>query len=1067
MLMIILIGAFFLIGIFLAVYGIYQIDVLSSPTKYKGFIPGGKENQEAKIHTLQKKMRLFQDKKISLKQQLQNKDEEIVALKNEIEKLKQENKNFTLELQRQKKWVEDSYAKVEKEKAQNSELKELLKNKDKEIEGEFSKNVKLTNKLDEISKDFKQLKITLEDRERQLKDLENKLKDTSEKLIQERKLSNELKTKLAKSEWVSKDEYEILKQEKEFSEQELEKITKSLFAKDEQIKKLKEQLHLLQLGKSSEEIEVEEKKEDEEKIKEQELDSKATEETQETKEEKVKTEDVASISPQEKEAEKEEAKEKKEPPSEGKISEVVSEEAVCSSSEELPSDREQKDEQEAFKQVVEESKSEEEKIEEAKEEGKEPVREIELSSLRNIGIMAHIDAGKTTLTERILFYTGKSHKIGEVHEGQAQMDWMKQEQERGITITAAATTCFWQDNRINIIDTPGHVDFTVEVERSLRVLDGAVVVFCAVAGVEAQSATVWRQSDKYNVPKIAFINKMDRTGADFYAVLAEIEKELQTNPVALVIPIGREADFKGIVDLIEMKAYFYDEETQGKTFTKEDIPLKYKDKAEEYRNIMLEKICAEDDKLMEKYLKNKNEITEQEIKKVIRISCIKNKLVPVFCGSALKNKGVQKLLDAICDYLPSPLDLPPSQGRDPEDENKIITVKPSVSEPFSALAFKIQADVHVGKLVYIRVYSGYLDSGTYVLNTSKNKKERVGRILQMHANNKENIKRAFAGDIAALVGLNFTTTGDTLTSLSRPLVFEKMEFPSPVMSMGVHPESRQDQDKLSKAVVKLMEEDPTFSASTNEETGEIIISGMGELHLEIIAERLRDEFKIKANIGRPKVAYKETVKEEAEAEYKHIKQTGGRGQYGHVIMKIAPLKRGEGFKFASQIKGGAIPQNFIPSVEKGVLEIMKKGVYAGYPVVDVEVTLLDGSYHEVDSSDIAFRLAAIGCFKDMFKKATPILIEPYMQVEVVVPEEYVSNLVGNICSRRGKILNIDTKGTQKLILAEVPLGEMFGYAKDFRSLSSGRATFSMHFSRYEELPKELAEKVIEENKKDK
>ncbi|MDD5585133.1 MAG: elongation factor G [Candidatus Omnitrophica bacterium] len=680
--------------------------------------------------------------------------------------------------------------------------------------------------------------------------------------------------------------------------------------------------------------------------------------------------------------------------------------------------------------------------------------------------MAHIDAGKTTLSERILFYTGKSHKLGEVHDGAATMDWMKQEQERGITITSAATTCFWKDVRINLIDTPGHVDFTVEVERSLRVLDGAVAVFCAVGGVEAQSETVWRQSNKYNVSKIVFINKMDRLGADFYAVVKDIEHKLEANVVPIEIPIGAESEFRGVVDLIEMKAYIYDEKTQGKDFLIEDIPADYLQKVQEYRLIMIEKAVSMDEALTEKYLHDHNSLTAEEIRSGIRKGCIANKLYPLLCGAALKNKGVQKLLDAVIEFLPSPVDVPAIQGKDPNDETKLITVNPTANDPFVAFAFKVQSDPHVGKLVYLRVYSGYLDSGSYVMNVGKNTKERVGRLVQLHANQKENRQRIFAGDIAAAIGLTNTVTGDTLCSPEHQVLLETMVFPTPVMSISIKPKTRQDQDKLNKAIMKLVEEDPTFSVETDEDTKEIILSGMGELHLEIIVDRIRDEFNVEAEVSPPKVAYKETILEAVTGEYKHVKQTGGHGQYGHVVLELAPVERGGTFSFESKIKGGAIPQNYVPSVEKGVKEILKTGVYAGYPIVDMKVTLLDGSYHEVDSSDIAFRLAAKGCIRETFLKGKPALLEPYMLMEVAAPEEYVSNLVGYLCSKRGKILNIDSKGNQKIITAEAPLTEMFGYSQTFRSLSSGRATFSMHFCRYEQVPSEVAAKIVAEKQKE-
>ncbi len=692
-------------------------------------------------------------------------------------------------------------------------------------------------------------------------------------------------------------------------------------------------------------------------------------------------------------------------------------------------------------------------------------RLIDLSKVRNIGIMAHIDAGKTTLTERILFYTGRSHKIGEVHDGKAQMDWMKQEQERGITITSAATTCFWQDHRINIIDTPGHVDFTVEVERSLRVLDGAVAVFCAVGGVEPQSETVWRQSDKYEVPKIAFINKMDRVGADFFGVVENIEKDLNANVIPLQIPIGSEDKFSGIIDLIQMKACIYDDDSMGKDFRTAEIPEEYQEVARKYRHIMLEKAVELEDSLMEKYLESEDSITIDELLSSIRKGTIANKIVPALCGSAFKNKGVQMLLDAVNKYLPAPSDLPPVEGTDPDDSEKKIFRKPLDEEPFSALAFKVQADPHMGKLVYFRVYSGKLEAGSYVLNVTKDRKERAGRILQMHANQRESRPDIYAGDIAAIIGLDRTVTGDTLSDVANPILLEAIEFPAPVMSISVKTEGRNDQDKLSKSLVKLAEEDPTFTVHTDKETDEVIISGMGELHLEVIVDRLKQEFKVEAEVGQPKVAYRETILKSTTENYKHIKQTGGRGQYGHVVMEISPAAPGEGFEFKNSITGGRIPKEYIPPVEKGVIEVMQRGVYAGFSVVDVKVDLVDGSHHDVDSSEIAFKVAASECFKRAFMKCVPVLLEPYMSLEVVTPEEYVGNIVGNICSRRGKVLGIEAKPNQQIISAEAPLSEMFGYATALRSLSSGRAAYSMHFEKYVEVPHEISQKIIEEKKK--
>ncbi|MDP2044399.1 MAG: elongation factor G [Candidatus Omnitrophota bacterium] len=692
---------------------------------------------------------------------------------------------------------------------------------------------------------------------------------------------------------------------------------------------------------------------------------------------------------------------------------------------------------------------------------------MSLDKVRNIGIIAHIDAGKTTTTERILFYTGCSHKIGEVDDGAATMDWMKQEQERGITITAAATTCFWKEHRINIIDTPGHVDFTVEVERSLRVLDGAIAVFCAVGGVEPQSETVWRQSDKYHVPKIAFINKMDRTGADFYSVLNAIEKDLGANTIPLEIPIGSEDKFRGVIDLIEMKAYIYDEESLGKEFSVSDIPEEYKEQALKYRHIMVERAVATDDNLMKKFLDGVDAITQDELYRAIRQGTIANKMVPVTCGASFKNKGVQKLLDTVVAFLPSPLDLPAIQGDNPDAPEEKLQRKADIHQPFCGLAFKVQADQHMGKLVYLRVYSGILSTGTYILNALKNKKERIGRIVQMHANQRENVDYAFAGDIVAVPGLASTITGDTLCDPDNPIILEAIKCPTPVISLSIVPNSRADQDKLSKGLAKLTEEDPTFKVETDAETKEVILTGMGELHLEIIVDRLKEEFGVEAIVGQPKVAYRETILKPASAESKYIKQSGGRGQYGHVVLELSPNKPGEGLDFIDSIKRGAIPRSFIPAVEKGVIEAMQKGAYGGYPVVDVRVELVDGSFHEVDSSEIAFKMAAIFGFKEAFLKASPVFLEPSMKLEVSTPEEYLNGCVGYICSHRGKILNIDAKANQKVISAEAPLAEMFGYATNFRSLSSGRANANMEFDKYLQVPGEIAQKILQEKQKQK
>jgi elongation factor G len=645
------------------------------------------------------------------------------------------------------------------------------------------------------------------------------------------------------------------------------------------------------------------------------------------------------------------------------------------------------------------------------------------------------------------------------------MDWMKQEQERGITITAAATTCFWKGHKINLIDTPGHVDFTVEVERSLRVLDGAVAVFCAVGGVEPQSETVWHQSDKYNVPKIAFINKMDRTGADFFGVLKGIEDQLGGHTIPLEIPIGAEDQFKGVVDLLEMKAYFYEDESQGKEYRVEDIPQDLMKSAKLYRKTLIEKAAAFDEGLTKKYLEAPDSITIEELIKAIRSGTIANKAVPVLCGAAFKNKGVQKLLDAVTLFLPSPKDLPLVKGHSPDDAENEITRSADYNEPLAALAFKVQSDPHMGKLVYARVYSGVLSTGTYILNATRNKKERVGRIVQMHANQRENIEYAYAGDIVAVVGLGDTITGHTLCDPDNPVLLEAIEFPTPVVSLSITPKTRSDQDKLGKALARLSDEDPTFLVSSDEETKETLLAGMGELHLEIIVARLKEEFGVEAVVGQPKVAFRETILQAAGGENKYVKQSGGRGQYGHVVLEVSPVQAGTGFQFVNSIKGGAIPQSFIPAIEKGVIETLAKGVFAGYPIVDIKVNVTDGSYHEVDSSELAFKIAGSMAFKEAFLKAQPVLLEPSMSLEVTTPEEYVNGAVSFICSHRGKILNIDMKGKQKVVSAQAPLSEMFGYVTAFRSLSSGRANAVMEFDKYVQVPQEIAQKICEERKK--
>jgi elongation factor G len=678
-------------------------------------------------------------------------------------------------------------------------------------------------------------------------------------------------------------------------------------------------------------------------------------------------------------------------------------------------------------------------------------RTVPLERTRNIGIMAHIDAGKTTTTERILYYTGISYKIGEVHEGTAVMDWMVQEQERGITITSAATTCFWRDHRVNIIDTPGHVDFTIEVERSLRVLDGAVAVFCGVGGVEPQSETVWRQADRYGVPRIAFVNKMDRVGADFGRVVAEMRERLRANPVVLQLPLGSEEAFRGVIDLVGMKAIVWEDESLGARYRQEEIPAEEREAASAAREKLIEALADVSEQVMEKYLDGR-EITEEEIRAAIRTGTVQMKIVPVLCGSAFKNKGVQLLLDAVVDYLPSPLDVPPVKGVNPnngKDEERLA----SDSDPFTALAFKIMSDPYVGTLTFLRVYAGVMTTGSYVYNSVKGKKERIGRLLKMHANKREEIKEVYAGDIAAAVGLRDTTTGDTLCDESKPIVLERMEFPDPVISIAIEPKTKADQERLGGSLHKLATEDPSFRISTNPETGQTLISGMGELHLEIIVDRLLREFKVDANVGKPQVAYKETIRKAVEQESKFIRQTGGRGQYGHVVLRIEPLPPAGGFQFVDATKGGVIPREYIPAIEKGVKEAMESGVLAGYPVVDVKAAVTFGSYHEVDSSEIAFKIAGSMAFKEAMGKASPVILEPIMSLEVVTPEDFMGEVISDINRRRGRIAGQEPRGRTQVISGTVPLAEMFGYATDLRSRTQGRATFTMQFSHYEPVPK--------------
>ena len=681
---------------------------------------------------------------------------------------------------------------------------------------------------------------------------------------------------------------------------------------------------------------------------------------------------------------------------------------------------------------------------------------------RNIGIMAHIDAGKTTTTERILYYTGKSHKIGEVHDGAATMDWMEQEQERGITITSAATTCFWNDHRINIIDTPGHVDFTIEVERSLRVLDGAVAVFDGVAGVEPQTETVWRQANRYNVPRMCFINKMDRTGADFYNVLEMIKERLGANPLPVVLPIGSGDMFTGIIDLISMKAILYNDSSLGAHFEIGDIPSDMKDEAEKWRHHLIEETAGYDEALLEKYL-DEQEITENELKNAIRKGCLDNTFVPTFCGSAFKNKGVQRLLDAVNDFLPSPLDIGAITGYDPNNSDVEMNRQPSEEEPFSALAFKVMTDPYVGKLTFMRVYSGKLDAGSYIMNPNTGKRERISRILLMHANKREELEQVVAGEIVAAVGLKNSHTGHTLCEEKKEILLESMEFPEPVVEVSVEPATKADQDSLSKGLAKLAEEDPTFKVSINQDTGQTIIAGMGELHLEILVDRLLREFKVEANVGTPQVAYTEAITKRVEkVDVKFVRQSGGRGQYGHVVINVEPNEPGKGYHFENKIVGGVIPREYIQPVNEGIQEALKNGVIAGYPIEDVRVELVFGSYHDVDSSEIAFKVAGSMAIQDGCKKASPVLMEPMMSVEVVVPEEYLGDVMGDINSRRGNIDKMDQRKDAHVLNATVPLAKMFGYATDLRSITQGRAVFHMEFSNFKEVPSSVKEEIVEQ-----
>jgi elongation factor G len=688
-------------------------------------------------------------------------------------------------------------------------------------------------------------------------------------------------------------------------------------------------------------------------------------------------------------------------------------------------------------------------------------REYPLEKIRNIGIMAHIDAGKTTFTERVLFYTGKKHKIGETHTGESEMDWMEQEKERGITITSAATTCYWKEHKINIIDTPGHVDFTVEVERSLRVLDGAIAVFDGAAGVEPQSETVWRQADKYEVPRLCFVNKMDKLGADFYMSLNSIRERLNPNAVAFQLPIGAEDNFSGVIDLMSRKAMKFTGNF-GENIEEIEIPDNLKETVEKYRAEMIEKIVENDEAIMEKYL-NGEDLSIEELNKAAHIGVVNNNLYPVLCGTALQNIGIQPALNSVIEYLPDPLEAVDIVGHDPKDEEREVIIKSNDDEPFAALVFKIATDPYVGKLAFIRVYRGILESGTYVLNSSTGKKERIGRLVRMHANSREEVKELYAGDIAAVVGLKDSTTGNTLCAEDTPVLLESINFPDPVIQIAVEPKTKADQEKMGVALSKLAEEDPTFRVETDDETNQTLISGMGELHLDVIIDRMKREFNVEANVGQPQVSYRETIKATAEAEYKYVKQSGGKGQYGHCYLRVESNEEGAGFEFINEIKGGSIPQEFIPAIEKGVKEAMNNGILAGYPMVDIKVAVYDGSYHDVDSSELAFKMASIFAFKDACQKAKPVLLEPIMKVEVITPEEYMGNIIGDLNARRGQIGDMVDRANTKVIDAKVPLSEMFGYATDIRSMSQGRANYTMEFLHYAEVPANILEKIKEKN----
>lgn len=1037
--MLIIIVILAIISICLFVYGLLPSEEYPSKKSHRrNFSSGGLSVESQQLEQQKQVNARLQNQLLSLNNELEKIKAEHAALNQELEATRKSAQDYKESLEKREDWFKKNEEVINKLQDEKLKSDKERKAKEKELAEEFSKTVdlnrqvrELTQKSDSLEKENKDKFENIERLGHRIEGYLQEIKNREDEISTLKNNIIAMQKKEAESEWVSRKEFNKLNEEYTELEGSLEKAEEKLKAREENIKKLYEELQQLksQINKGPTRVEVTAPKQTE-------------------------------VSPESAEVQ---AEVKPQPEPETPIPPVLEPIEPKEETPQQPVEQEKAEEKEAVT-----SEEPEEKTEKEVEEKKEiQLPEVHLETMRNIGIIAHIDAGKTTLSERILFYTGRTHKLGEVHDGKAQMDWMKQEQEHGITITAAATTCFWKEHRINIIDTPGHVDFTVEVERSLRVLDGAIAVFCAVGGVQSQSETVWRQSDKYNVPKLAFVNKMDRTGADFFAVAKSIEEKLGAHPLLIQIPLGAENNFKGIVDLIEMKAYVYDEESQGKDFQISQIPDDYKEMARECRHKMLERVAALEEALTKRFVEAEDSITKEEIIAAIRKNTIANKVVPLLCGTALKNKGIQQLLDAINLFLPSPLDVPALKGNDPWDAQKIIERHPDIKEPFVALAFKVQSDPIMGRLVYVRIYSGYLKKGSYVLNATKSKKERIGRIVQMHANQRENRDFAYAGEIVGIVGISSTVTGDTLCDLDNPLILEKIKFPTPVVSLSIATATRRDQDRLAKGLAKILEEDPTFMVENDEETKETILTGMGELHLEIIVERLKDEYKVNATVSQPKVAYRETITKSVTEEYKHVKQSGGRGQYAHVVFEILPLQPGEGFEFIDSIKGGAIPKNFIPAVEKGIKEAMQKGAYAGYPVVDFKINLIDGSFHEVDSSDLAFKIAGIECFKKACLDGEPILLEPDMALEVTTPEEYANSIIGYLCSKRGRILNIDFKSNQKIISAEVPLAEMFGYATALRSLSSGRANASMEFKKYLPVPAEITAKILEEIRKNK